>query len=331
MPDYSIEQFDEKYTEEWDKFIFDKSVNGTFLQSRRFLNYHPKGRFNDASFIMRKGERIVAVCPAVKIEEGGLKKLFSHKGSTYGGIILDKEYYKAEPIIGILSEIDSYFSENYNEVVLKQTPDLFSYQSNDLFEYAFYYCGFSNYIELSTYVDLIQIPGDVLQQFDRNKKRNILKCEKQGLLFRRLETDSEVDRFHELLTINLSKYGIKPIHTNEEILRFKNEILVNETEFYGVFHNDAIMAAGMMFYFTNSNVVHAQNLSADFRFTDYSPITYLYYKIIEEQKRLGRKALSWGISTENKGEDLNFGLIRNKESYGSKYQVNRTYIKKYPK
>ena len=225
--------------------------------------------------------------------------------------------------------IDSYFSENYTEVVLKQTPNLFSRQNNDLFEYAFSYCGFSDYVELSTYVDLCNLPDDILEQFDRNKKRNIQKCEEQGLSFRRLETDSEIGRFYELLTINLSKYGLKPIHTMEEIVRFKNELLVNETEFYGVFHEDEIMAAGMIFYFEGCNVAHAQNLSADYRFTEYSPITYLYYRVIEEQRRLGRRALSWGISTENNGKKLNFGLIRNKESYGSKYQVNRTYFKRY--
>ena len=208
MSDFSIEQFDEKYTEEWDKFIFDRSVNGTFLQSRRFLNYHPKGRFDDASIVVRKGERIVAVCPAVVIKEGDCKKLFSHKGSTYGGIILDKEYYKTETVIDIFSMMDSYFSENYTEVVLKQTPNLFSRQNNDLFEYAFSYCGFSDYVELSTYVDLCNLPDDILEQFDRNKKRNIQKCEEQGLSFRRLETDSEIGRFYELLTINLSKYGL---------------------------------------------------------------------------------------------------------------------------
>lgn len=89
------------------------------------------------------------------------------------------------------------------------------------------------------------------------------------------------------------------------------------------------MAGGMMFVFDNANVIHAQNLSADYRFNEYSPITYMYYRVIKQAKGDGYKALSWGISTENEGKKLNFGLIRNKESYGSKYQLNKTYFKKY--
>jgi len=30
--------------EEWDDSVFKKSVNGTFLQSRRFISYHPKNK-----------------------------------------------------------------------------------------------------------------------------------------------------------------------------------------------------------------------------------------------------------------------------------------------
>ena len=34
---------------EWDRFVMHESGNGTFLQTRNFLNYHPAGRFTDAS------------------------------------------------------------------------------------------------------------------------------------------------------------------------------------------------------------------------------------------------------------------------------------------
>ena len=87
------------------------------------------------------------------------------------------------------------------------------------------------------------------------------------------------------------------------------------------------MAGGMLFYFSQTNTLHAQNLSSDFRFTEYSPITYLYYKTIEYAKRRGYSKLVWGISTENEGEKLNLPLIRNKESYGSKYDLNHTFYK----
>ena len=36
----------------WDRFVMQESGNGTFLQTRNFLNYHPAGRFEDASLMV---------------------------------------------------------------------------------------------------------------------------------------------------------------------------------------------------------------------------------------------------------------------------------------
>ena len=127
----------------------------------------------------------------------------------------------------------------------------------------------------------------------------------------------------------MSKYDLKPIHTIDEILELAYKRVPNNIKFYGVFKDMDMMAGGMMFAFDNVNVIHAQNLSADYRFEDYSPITFLYYSVIRQARVDGYKALTWGISTEDEGRKLNLGLIRNKESYGSKYQLNRTFYKIY--
>ena len=44
---FRFEKYEDSLEEQWDKFIAEKSINGTFLQSRRFFNYHPAGRFKD--------------------------------------------------------------------------------------------------------------------------------------------------------------------------------------------------------------------------------------------------------------------------------------------
>ena len=46
----------------WDDFVLNHSANGTFLQSRRFLSYHPQGRFTDAS-VMVQGRSWWPPCP----------------------------------------------------------------------------------------------------------------------------------------------------------------------------------------------------------------------------------------------------------------------------
>lgn len=327
---YDIVTYCEEYESIWDKFVMEDSVNGTFLHTRRFLNYHPAERFQDVSFMIYDKGKIVAVCPACSVMEDGEKVFFSHKGSTFGGLIINKKYYHAEKLLQVIELLDSYLKDNgYKKCVLKITPDVFARESNSLLQYCLQNKNYQSYMELNTYIDLDAISGPVIDCFDRNKKRNIEKCEAHSLTFRELTTDEEIADFYKLLTKNLEKYSLKPIHTVNEIKEFKNSRLIDETIFYGVFRDEEQIAGGMMFVFKQTNVIHAQNLSADYTFTEYSPITYLYYKIIEQAKIDGYSKLSWGISTENQGKDLNLTLVRNKESYGSKYSLNTIYYKIY--
>lgn len=83
---YMIRSYREADEAAWDDFIEHQAVNGTFLQTRRFLNYHPKDRFQDCSLIIEdKKGHIAAVCPACCVEENGEKQFISHMGSTFGG------------------------------------------------------------------------------------------------------------------------------------------------------------------------------------------------------------------------------------------------------
>ena len=53
MLDIRIEKYRAEYEKQWDQFIQEKSVNGTFLQERRFLNYHREGRLQSDLFCQK--------------------------------------------------------------------------------------------------------------------------------------------------------------------------------------------------------------------------------------------------------------------------------------
>lgn len=325
---YIIHKYEKSDKEIWDSFVIDKSINGTFLQTKQFLSYHPEDRFVDDSIMIYDDKKLIAVVPGCIIRDEKSSVYYSHKGTSYGGPIISSNYYHSEQVVVIIRTIDEYLREEFDKAIFKITPDLFTKEKSDLLQYAFQYCGYSNYTELSTYVDLDNIHDDICSSFDRNKKRNIRKCIELGLEFRELQSDEEIVTFHKLLSINLGKFGAKPIHSVSELFNLKHNIAPGSIKFFGAFLDKDIVAAGMMFDF-DGVVFHAQNLSYDYRDNEYSPITFLYYKVIEYAKCNGYKYLSWGISTEDCGRKLNFGLIRNKESYGSKYQVNRTFYKNF--
>jgi hypothetical protein len=73
---YKIVSYDHSYESQWDNFIHTDSVNSTFLQSRNFLNYHPKERFVDISVLLFKENVLVAVVPGCSTDDEGKKTFF---------------------------------------------------------------------------------------------------------------------------------------------------------------------------------------------------------------------------------------------------------------
>lgn len=324
---FRFELYDSSLEKEWDQFIEEKSINGTFLQSRRFFNYHPADRFKDVSLVIyNEKNNIAALCPACELEEAGKKVFFSHKGTTFGGIIIDEKHYNAKHVVVLVEELKEYLkAQGYGKAYLKMTSDVFSMRESDLFQYAFWYAGYAEHKELSTYINYATYKESILSNFAQGKRTNVHNCEKEGLLVRPLNTDEEIRTFYDILCENLSKYDTKPVHTIDELLDFKNSRFVSECGFYGVYKDDEMLAGSMMFYFDKVGCAHTQYLAARQAYNKLSPMTFMYYSMIDEMRKRGYKTISWGTATEEMGTVLNMGLITSKEDFGSSYCNNLTY------
>lgn len=313
----------------WDRFVMEEAVNGTFLQTRNFLNYHPDGKFEDHSVLVYNDRgNLAAVCPACCVQEDGEKVFYSHPGSTFGGIIINKRHHDAEKVIQIIDVIEKYVEQNaFSRIFYKQTSDLFCQVSNDLFEYCFYYRKYSAYDELNLYISFKHYKEELLSNLSQGKRTNVHNCEKAGMVLQRLETDSEIATFHSILCDTLGKYDLKPVHTVQELLDFHNARLKDNCEFYGIFFNGEMVAGSMLFLFHNVGTAHTQYLCARAEYNKYSPMSYMYYCMIKLAKERGYKRLSWGITSEHKGLELNMGLTKSKEAFGSEYSVSKIYYK----
>ena len=327
---FIIERYSKEKEREWDNFIANTGINGTFLQSRRFLNYHPKDRFVDASYmIYNSKKKLIAVCPACEKIEMDRRILFSHGGSTYGGVIVSKDVYKACKLIDMLKALEQmWIQDGFESVILKQTPDLFSIHHMDLLQYALYYCGFQEAKELNLYVDLEKCPEDILSIFSQGKRTNVHNCQKEGLFIKSLSIYEEIKQFHALLSITLKKYDRTPVHTVDELYEFQNERLKDKCEIFGIYNQEGHMISGsMMFYFNQIHVAHTQYLCANPEYNKLSPMTFAYYSMIVEMKKRGYQKVSWGIATEDMGRYLNEGLVTSKECFGSEHSINSIWIK----
>lgn len=323
---YEVIKYEDKYEQDWDRFINEESINGTFLQSRNFLNYHPKDRFHDSSKILMKKNRIAAVLPGCIVHNEDKTVFSSHAGSTFGGFVIHKKDYKATNILEMVDTIDNYLREKeVNKAVFKITSDIFCSESSELLQYVLFNKGYDFYNEISTYIDLASYDKDIRRNFTSGQKENLKNSMKNNLFFKQLNTNDEISEFYNVLCDNLLKYNAAPVHSLSEIIEFHHYRLKDIVLSYGVYFNNEMIAGSILFKF--NKVIHTQYLAAKQDFLNYRPMTFLYYNLIKQARDMNFEKLSWGISTEDHGKVLNTNLISFKESFGSKYSLNRVFYK----
>lgn len=328
MQTLKIEQYSDDFEEKWDKFVLNDSVNGTFLQTRNFLNYHPKDRFLDSSLIIYKGNNtVVAVIPACTIYENKEKMLCSHLGSTFGGIIINKSFNNIEHVDAIIQTLSNYLKDNnYNKIVLKNTSDLFSNGNINLIDYFLFKDGYTSYDEISFHIDFKEYKEDIVSNFTASRRRDYKYSLINNLEFKKLITSEEIELFYIILCNNLEKFNSKPVHNLNELVDFKENRLKNIVDFYGVYSDDILIAGSMVFKF-DSKVFHTQYLAADPNYLNLYSMNFLDTNLIKTAKEEDFESFSFGISTENHGKVLNYNLAAFKEGFGTTYSINKTFYK----
>jgi hypothetical protein len=316
---YEILPYKSDMESRWDRFVMEESVNGTFLQTRRFLNYHPKGRFQDASFLIEKSGIVVAAVPGCNVDG----KFVSHQGSTFGGPIISKDFFSASRLLEIVNAMDQFLTGQYEGIKLKPTARIFCTEPTDLLEYALEHKGYTRHTELSAYTALCAT--DPLEQCKRECRHNFRLSEALNLNYGEIP-ESSLEEFYKFLELSKARYNTKPVHTLSELRdlkkRFPEEIL-----FRGIWQDGTYLSGMMIFVFQQAKAFHFQYLAPDDSKRETNATTALFVNALREAAKAGFQKFSWGISTEDGGNYLNESLYRFKESFGSKPCVNVTYVK----
>ena len=87
---FEIRRYTPDKVDEWNQFVAE-SKNGTFLFDRRYMDYH-QDRFADCSLMFYLKGKLVAVLPAHRDGDS----VFSHRGLSYGGLILSRKISAAQ-------------------------------------------------------------------------------------------------------------------------------------------------------------------------------------------------------------------------------------------
>ncbi len=302
----------------WDNFV-SSANNGTLFHTRRFLNYHHEGRFNDHSLEFYKKGKLVGVFPAALIETGNKRQLVSHPGASVGSFVVPEDLAFADALEMVEQLVDYSKRENLDGIKLTQTPTIYSKRLSHYIDFALQKNGFLySKREISSILFLEKSIDENLSKFKSTHRTAARKAEKSGVVVK--ETD-DFASFYEILKKNLSiRHDVKPTHSLDELLHLK-ELFPDKINLFGAYI-EGEMVAGVINFIATENVVLAFYISHNEDFQEVRPINLLFYKIFEWAIQKKYNVFDFGIFTVN--EEPNMGLARFKENFGASGQFRDT-------
>ena len=302
----------------WDNFV-SSANNGTLFHTRRFLNYHHEGRFNDHSLEFYKKGKLVGVFPAALIESGDQRQLVSHPGASVGSFVVPEDLAFADALEMVEQLVDYSKRENLDGIKLTQPPTIYSKRLSHYIDFALQKNGFLySKREISSILFLEKSIDENLSKFKSTHRTAVRKAEKSGVVVK--ETD-DFASFYEILKKNLSiRHDVKPTHSLDELLHLK-ELFPDKINLFGAYI-EGEMVAGVVNFIATENVVLAFYISHDEDFQEVRPINLLFYKIFEWAIQKKYSVFDFGIFTVN--EEPNLGLARFKENFGASGQYRDT-------
>ena len=308
---FEITRYTADRKEEWDGFV-KTSKNGTFLLDRNYMDYHST-RFEDHSLMFYRDGRLYAMLPA-NVKDG---VLYSHQGLTYGGLVMHEDASAAN-IATLFSELNALLKdEGISKVVYKPTPWIYHLLPSEEDLYAlFKVCK----ARVSARDISSTIIFDNRIKWHRDRRYGVNKARNNGVSVRRSD---DLAAFWHVLDLNLgNKYGVKPVHTVEEMTllksRFPDNILLYVAE------KDGETLGGTVLYVTNQ-VIHAQYISASPEGKRLRVIDAIYEVILNHDFADFRLYFDFGKSTEDLGTYLHENLIYQKEGFGARGVCYDTY------
>ena len=309
----TIIKYSNEHKKEWDSFITN-SKNGVFFFLRDFVEYH-SNRFTDYSLMLYEDKKLKAVLPA-NIDGS---TLFSHKGLSFGGMILNPKITTIS-VVNIFSEFLEFAKQKgITKIVYKCIPYIYHIHPAQEDLYSLYQ---ANAILIK------RCPSAVIRMRNKSdfrtlRKRGVKKGIKNKLVIKQTQ---DYKTFWNIVTTNLmDRHKVIATHSLAEIEYLRNKFS-KYIQLFASFKNEK-MIAGVVMY-ESRTVARAQYIATIHKGRNMGALDIIFNYLINTHY-IDKDYFDFGISTETYLVDnklvLNEGLVFQKEGFGGRSVMYDTY------
>jgi hypothetical protein len=294
---------------DWDNFLAGARSN-YFIFRRDYMDYHAD-RFHDCSLLFKRSGRLLAIMPANIAGD----TLHSHQGLTYGGIISDMGMGSALMLDAFRALIGFMKKEGLRRLVYKPIPYVFHSQPAQEDLYALTLNG--AVLSRRDLSSALFIEGGV--KYTKGKKSNIARARRCGIEIRK---STDYATFIGMLAAVLeSRHGVTPAHSVAE-MELLSSRFPEHIHLFGAFAGDTMLAGSVIY--DNRPIIHTQYMASTPEGKTAGALDLLINVLLTETYA-DYRFLSFGISTINQGQTVNFGLVESKEAFGARGMVHDWY------
>ena len=308
---FTLHRYINQNESRWDQFV-SSGNNGTLFHLRKFLNYHPKDRFQDHSILIEKKQNLFSVLPAAELIVDGNRILVSHPGSTVGSFVVPENLSIADAM-SMSEALVTYVKENnFSGIRITLPPTLYQRRLSNYMDFSFFKQGFTYSKRDVTSILFLEDSLDKnLAKFQSSHLRAVRNAQEKGVNVRQ---SNDFDSFYHILEQNLNiRHGVSPTHTLAELKNI-HALFPDRVNLFAAFVKD-VMVAGVVNFVVNDYVVLAFYISHDEAYQEFRAVNLLFYSIFDWAIQQGFRIYDFGTFTVN--EEPNMGLGRFKENFGA--------------
>jgi len=322
-----IKKYKDKNKKLWDNFV-SKSNNGTIFQKQHFINYHINRNFIDNSLLFLYKKKLVAIFPASQINKNNKKILYSHPGSSYGGLVV-KDNLKFKLIDQIIAKLDQYCINNkFDSIFFIQSPYIYYCNIDFSLEYCLKWNGFkesevyiSHYSQLKTFENPYKL-------ISKRKRRYIKQLDSSKIY--NIKQSTNFKEFYTVLLESKKNFKTKPTHSLEE-LQIISKLFPNECKLFLSYKDKKVIGGSLIFIANKTTGIIFYNAILN-KYKNTQLASYQFYNCMKYCKNKKLNYIDFGVShlPENKNPlTPKLSLIQFKEQFGAKGLIRYVYEKTY--